>query len=290
MDKIRALIVDDSSVMRKIVERSIRQAGIDLVQVMEAGNDAEALGIVKDCAVDLILCDINMPVMDGLEFVKQLQAMEVAKRAPVVMITTEGSESHVVQALSFGAKGYIRKPFTPDQVKEHVIPVLERHTHETSNGRFHCRTGPRDVATFAATGGRGSIRDHACAKLEPLTGAQSVPASEITAMVGWAGQLCGVMTLRCTIDTAKVIAAKMFGIAPDQANQQVWDAIGEICNMVAGNFKNKLTGLSDKYMLSVPTVITGGDYTVHSLADAGTMEIVMTFENSPVLIALEVHS
>jgi two-component system chemotaxis response regulator CheY len=128
MDKIRALIVDDSSVMRKIVERSLRQAGIDLVQVMEAGNGAEALGIVKESAVDLILCDINMPVMDGLEFVKQLQAMDVPKRTPVVMITTEGSESHVVQALSFGAKGYIRKPFTPDQVKEHVIPVMERQS------------------------------------------------------------------------------------------------------------------------------------------------------------------
>jgi two-component system, chemotaxis family, chemotaxis protein CheY len=128
MDKIRALIVDDSSVMRKIVERSLRQAGIDLVQVMEAGNGAEALGIVKESAVDLILCDINMPVMHGLEFVKQLQAMDVPRRAPVVMITTEGSESHVVQALSFGAKGYIRKPFTPDQVKEHVIPVLERQS------------------------------------------------------------------------------------------------------------------------------------------------------------------
>ena len=128
MDKIRALIVDDSSVMRKIVERSLRQAGIDLVQVMEAGNGAEALGIVKESVVDLILCDINMPVMDGLEFVKQLQAIDIPKRAPVVMITTEGSESHVVQALSFGAKGYIRKPFTPDQVKEHVIPVLERQS------------------------------------------------------------------------------------------------------------------------------------------------------------------
>jgi len=128
MDKIRALIVDDSSVMRKIVERSLRQAGIDLAQVLEAGNGAEALGIVKESAVDLILCDINMPVMDGLEFVRQLQSAEVVKRAPVVMITTEGSESHVVQALSFGAKGYIRKPFTPDQVKEHVIPVLERQS------------------------------------------------------------------------------------------------------------------------------------------------------------------
>jgi two-component system chemotaxis response regulator CheY len=126
MEKIRALIVDDSSVMRKIVERSLRQAGIDLAQVREAGNGAEALAILGEGSVDLILCDINMPVMDGLEFVRQLQAMDAAKRAPVVMITTEGSESHVVQVLSLGARGYIRKPFTPDQVKEHVIPVLEK--------------------------------------------------------------------------------------------------------------------------------------------------------------------
>jgi two-component system chemotaxis response regulator CheY len=121
---IRALIVDDSSVMRKIVERSLRQAGIDLSDVFQAGNGAEALGVLKDSAVDLILCDINMPVMDGLEFIKQLPSVANAKDVPVVMITTEGSEAHVVQALSCGARGYIRKPFTPEQVKEHVIPVL----------------------------------------------------------------------------------------------------------------------------------------------------------------------
>jgi two-component system chemotaxis response regulator CheY len=126
MDTIRALIVDDSSVMRKIVERSLRQAGINLSQVLEAGNGAEALGALRQNKVDLILCDINMPVMDGLEFVKQLATVENAIGVPVVMITTEGSEGHVVQALSAGAKGYIRKPFTPDQVKEHVLPVLAR--------------------------------------------------------------------------------------------------------------------------------------------------------------------
>jgi two-component system chemotaxis response regulator CheY len=121
---IRALIIDDSSVMRKIVERSLRQAGIDLVQVFEAGNGAEALAVLQASQVDLILCDINMPVMDGLEFVKQLPGVENAKGVPVVMITTEGGESHVVQALSCGARGYIRKPFTAEQVKEHVVPVL----------------------------------------------------------------------------------------------------------------------------------------------------------------------
>jgi two-component system chemotaxis response regulator CheY len=124
MDNISVLIVDDSSVMRKIVERSLRQAGIEIGQVYEAGNGLEALAVLNEHKVNLVLCDINMPGMDGLEFVKQLPAVEKAKGVPVVMITTEGSEGHVVQALSAGARGYIRKPFTPDQVKEHILPVL----------------------------------------------------------------------------------------------------------------------------------------------------------------------
>jgi len=114
MDAITALIVDDSSVMRKIVERSLRQAGINLSQILEAGNGAEALSILAEHRVDLILCDINMPVMDGPEFIKRLPGVTNAKNVPVVMITTEGSEAHVVQALSCGARGYIRKPFTAE--------------------------------------------------------------------------------------------------------------------------------------------------------------------------------
>jgi two-component system, chemotaxis family, chemotaxis protein CheY len=125
MENIRTLIVDDSSVMRKIVERSLRQAGLNIAEVLEAGDGAEALAAVQNNKVDLILCDINMPVMDGLEFVKRLSAVDSTKSIPVVMITTECSEGHVVEALSSGARGYIRKPFTPDQVKEHVLPVLE---------------------------------------------------------------------------------------------------------------------------------------------------------------------
>ena len=124
MPAIRALIVDDSGVMRKIVERSLRQAGLDLAEVWEAGNGLEALAVLQEKTPDLILSDINMPSMDGLEFVRQLRGVESAKGIPVVMITTEGSESRVVEALSCGARGYIRKPFTPEQVKQHVIPLV----------------------------------------------------------------------------------------------------------------------------------------------------------------------
>ena len=124
MRKLKVLIVDDSSVMRKIVERALRQAGLELTEVLEASNGAEALTQVEKGGLDMILSDINMPVMDGLEFLKNLAGVEAAKGVPVIMITTEGSEARVVEALSAGAKGYLRKPFTPEQVKERVAPLL----------------------------------------------------------------------------------------------------------------------------------------------------------------------
>jgi len=124
MKKLKILIVDDSSVMRKIVERALRQAGLQLTEVLEASNGAEALAEVQKGALDMIFSDINMPVMDGLELLKQLAAVESAKGVPVVMITTEGSEARVVEALAAGAKAYLRKPFTPEQVKERVQPLL----------------------------------------------------------------------------------------------------------------------------------------------------------------------
>lgn len=124
MSEVRALIVDDSSVMRKIVERSLRQAGLDPLVVFEAGSGVEGLEILRSKEVDLILSDINMPSMDGLEFVRQLRIQQLAPGVPVVMITTESSEEHVKQAIQAGAKGYIRKPFTADQVKQRVLPLL----------------------------------------------------------------------------------------------------------------------------------------------------------------------
>ena len=92
MKKLKVLIVDDSAVMRKIVERALRQGGLDFGEVLEAGNGVEALTAVKKGGLDLILSDINMPVMDGLEFLKSIAAENLAKGVPVVMITTEAAK------------------------------------------------------------------------------------------------------------------------------------------------------------------------------------------------------
>ena len=126
MKTYNSLIVDDSAVMRKIVEKSLRQAGLPLTGVVEAANGIEGLSALEDYKPDIILSDINMPAMDGLEFVKQLQSRAEVKNIPVVMITTESSEAHVRQAIENGARSYIRKPFTAEQVRDRILPLLER--------------------------------------------------------------------------------------------------------------------------------------------------------------------
>ncbi|HUO13784.1 MAG TPA: chemotaxis protein CheX [Verrucomicrobiae bacterium] len=126
----------------------------------------------------------------------------------------------------------------------------------------------------------------------PLTVPVQPPAEEsldITSMVGLAGELCGVMSVRCSTRAAARMASQMLGTDPAAAGAEMWDALGEICNMIAGNFKNKITGLGDGCVLSVPTVITGADYNLHSLVNE-EIRIVLLFQDDPVVILLEVHN
>jgi two-component system chemotaxis response regulator CheY len=118
------LIVDDSAMMRKIVLRALTLAGLDFQKVLEAGDGKEALELLKEHTVELIMCDINMPVMSGLELLRAMREQNLAVGVPVVMVTTESSAEHVREAVAVGASGYIRKPFTPDHVKQKVLALL----------------------------------------------------------------------------------------------------------------------------------------------------------------------
>lgn len=118
------LIVDDSATMRKIIMRGLRQAGVDNAEFQEAGDGVEGMKAVSAGKFDLILSDVNMPNMNGLDFVKSV-AEQVPSPPPIVMITTEGSEEVVKEAMSRGAKGYLKKPFTPEKIQEVIGPFLK---------------------------------------------------------------------------------------------------------------------------------------------------------------------
>jgi chemotaxis protein CheX len=112
---------------------------------------------------------------------------------------------------------------------------------------------------------------------------------DITAMVGLAGQVCGLLSLRCDQKSAVLMASKMLGLEPDKVGPEMADAIGEVCNMIAGNFKNKIAGMGDGCMLSVPTVITGTDYNLYSQTDSPGVEVRLQFESKPIVISLQIR-
>ncbi len=115
-------------------------------------------------------------------------------------------------------------------------------------------------------------------------------ARGVTAMVGLAGQLCGVLSVRCSAQAATLMTSRMLGVELDKVGPEVQDALGEIGNMVAGNFKNKIAGLGDGCLLSPPTVITGSDYDLHSQADSPSLELRLLFEGMPIVITLQINS
>lgn len=119
------LIVDDSAAIRKILQRVLRQTGMSIRSIYEAGDGQEALDALKSHAVHLVLTDINMPKMDGLQLLGAMKGASQWQSIPVVMITTEGGEAKVGEALRLGAAGYVRKPFTADQIKEKLVGILE---------------------------------------------------------------------------------------------------------------------------------------------------------------------
>ena len=120
------LVIDDSAAIRKILVRVLAQTDLELGQILEAGDGAEALQSLEARPAGLVLCDINMPNMDGIEFLTAVRAKPEWSSVPVIMVTIDGSQSRVEEALRLGAQGYVRKPFTADQIKEKIATCMAR--------------------------------------------------------------------------------------------------------------------------------------------------------------------
>ncbi len=117
MNKI--LIVDDSETMRRIIMRVLRQADFQVETILEAANGVEGLQrLVSDPDIELILSDISMPEMDGIEFVRAVRSQRDKLSLPMVMISTEGGDVMLQHALESGANGFVMKPLTPESFRE----------------------------------------------------------------------------------------------------------------------------------------------------------------------------
>jgi two-component system chemotaxis response regulator CheY len=125
MEPINLLIVDDSAAIRKILQRVLVQTELPLGIVLEAGDGSQGLDVLKQHRVDAILSDINMPNMDGVEFLRSVRRIPEYQNIPFIMITTEGSQARVQEVADLGATSYVRKPFTTDQLRDKLRSVLQ---------------------------------------------------------------------------------------------------------------------------------------------------------------------
>lgn len=127
---LNILIVDDSEIVRRVIKKTLDIAEIPYTELHEAGNGREALDILNDKWIDLIFTDINMPVMGGVEMVNRLAEDDVLEDVPIVVVSTEGSKSRIDQLKKNGVSAYLRKPVTPEQLRDIVFDLIGGENNE----------------------------------------------------------------------------------------------------------------------------------------------------------------
>jgi two-component system chemotaxis response regulator CheY len=118
------LIVDDSLPMRSIIQKSIIASGFGKANFIHASNGSEALQVLREKYPHLVITDYNMPDMNGIELVEEMKNDERLKTIPVLVVSTEGSRLKIEEFIQKGASGYIKKPFTPEMIKQKLIEIL----------------------------------------------------------------------------------------------------------------------------------------------------------------------
>ena len=118
------LVVDDSVTVRSVIARALDLAGVPLGTLFQAGNGEEGLEVLRREWVDLVLADINMPVMGGVELVRRMMEDEAMKAIPVVIVSTEGSATRIKGLMDSGVKAFLRKPFTPEGLKATIDGIM----------------------------------------------------------------------------------------------------------------------------------------------------------------------
>ena len=128
----KLLVVDDSLPMRSIIIRTIKASGFSDAEFLQAGNGKEALEILVNDWVDLVVTDYNMPDMNGMELINEMKKDDILQAIPVLVVTTEGSRQKVEEFLAKGAAGYVKKPFTPEAIRDHITKILGEVDDEAS--------------------------------------------------------------------------------------------------------------------------------------------------------------
>ncbi len=232
------LIVDDSSLTRKRIRRIIEMADLDVGQFLDAGNGAEALKILEQSNVDLVLSDLNMPEMSGAEMVHRMKSAQATKSIPVVVISTESKTVRIKELLAEGVKDYLHKPFTPEEFKEVMENLWSKAVAKTPHLLTQALTQALETMAFTTA--------------IPVDENMLIPQKTILAEMRFTGAREGKIQILAGMDFCKVLAENIAAI--DEANSQsALDALKELANVTCGLFLPMVvSSTADVFDVTVP--------------------------------------
>jgi len=246
---LNVLVVDDSPVMRRMVRRSLGMCGLPVGEVYEAGNGAEGLAVLSERWVDVVIADVNMPEVDGVEMVERMAKDGMLARLPVVMVSSDRAENRIERLKALGVRAYLTKPFRPEAFREIVEELLPLSTSLKAepNGAL--------LAELGAT----CLEECVFVLARPAEGRVTWPAEVSRAAIALDGPVPGRLTIAAGQALGLEIAAGMLGLDPadPEAHRSVDAALGELVNILAGVLAERLYGPDASYRIGLPELSRG---------------------------------
>jgi two-component system, chemotaxis family, chemotaxis protein CheY len=233
---MRILIVDDSAPTRRFIQRVAELTGLPFHFYAEASNGAEALDQMASDDFDLVLIDVNMPVMNGEEFLRALRAKPGYEHVPVVAISTDATVDRISRMRSLGANGYITKPFTPEALRDQLERVLRTGGHHIEEP---ASTAGGSVEELLRVSARHVLETMFFSSVEGELPPQSVDHG-LSAWITFSGSISGRFALVLSPDAASNVANNFLGLtgAAVDATEE-GQVVRELANMVCGRFLSR---------------------------------------------------
>lgn len=264
---LNILIVDDSVTIRTVIAKAIGLSNAPVNEIQFASNGQEALNILSKSFVDLVLADINMPVMNGVEMVERMQSQDQLKKIPVVVVSTEGSATRIDELKAKGVKAFIRKPFTPESIYKVIVEATNAYGPETN----HMAAPQIEVPKTESERKRviGDVFESVLQNLAfmfveaveretlgSMESPQDLPEKFIKASMAFTGSIQGQVNLMVPDELAKELASNIIGKEIDKniSQRHLNDALKEVLNVTCGNLLSAVVGTKQVFDAAPPTL------------------------------------
>lgn len=230
---LNILVVDDSDIIRAMIGRTLRLAQLPVGTLYEASNGREALEVLGEEWIDLVLADINMPVMTGAEMISQMRERPETVDVPVIVVSTEGATERIDQLMERGISAWVRKPFTPEEIRNVITEVTASWRPALEEAADVDEVFGQVLETFAFSFPEPAVPG------ELATG----PEDELVcATISFSGAVSGTLSVAAPAALCSELAANILGIEPSDQDARMKgpDTLGEIANIAAGHLATRI--------------------------------------------------